>query len=151
MARRRELKGVCDGLLGNFIGRYNAIGGYWALGFFQKHLCENRLKSLVFQLVPADAPADEFPFLLTLDYFRQAMHSLLEGNKIPLEWVSQAKLSVISLSDDTLDCRCTITTDIGTEFISNARLLVRPHDRSREFRSGGNQGPSNFRRNSQRL
>ena len=61
MGRRKELKGVCNDLLDNFVSRYNDLDGYWALGKFQTYLRSTSEDRLRFHLVADDGSTSAFP------------------------------------------------------------------------------------------
>ncbi|WP_423142085.1 hypothetical protein ACOYW6_01580 [Parablastomonas sp. CN1-191] len=143
MSTRRELQGITNDLRDTFISRYNSIDGYWALGFFQSHLRGVSSGTLKFDLV-GNLPVEiEARFPETAAYYRGAFVRLAKSKNIPAEWITAGEIRIQSLSAETLDCSVTLTSDRGTVYTSRAVVFARMHDRLKEFRSGGRQGPTN--------
>lgn len=135
MARRRELKAVCNDLLAIFISRNNRIDGYWALGFFQAWLQKHREQAMAFPLIPAQEEDSEFLFAETAEFFRNELDRLAATRKIPPEWIVHASIDVTSVTSDSLLCTVTLAADNGLQFQSSADAQALIHDPSKEFAS----------------
>ena len=143
MARRREMQGICNDLLGSFVSRYNDLGGYWALGFFQIQLQGSVGHELVFDLTGKTGEENQSPFPMQILYYRRALHRHLELRKMPPCWVKAARIVVRANSPAELDCRIEIAGDLGRTFIARKCVPARPHDPLRERCSGRTGGPAN--------
>ena len=141
MARRKELQGICNDLLDSFVSRYNDLDGYWALGKFQTYLQSNPKRNLSFSL--ARTANEKSPFPQTYKYYRQALERHLRNRNMSSSWVRNANISICKQSPNELECRLSMTTDLGREFTATARVFARPHDPRMELRSGGKHGPTN--------
>ena len=143
MARRRELQGICNDMRDTFVSRYNRIDGYWALGLIQSHLLASNSTSLEFDLIE-DKPGDaQDHFRATATYYRTALLRLLRSKSMPHEWVTGGAMKLTSLAADRLECRVQLTTDNGTTYESSSLVRARRHNPRIEYRSAGNQGPTN--------
>ncbi|WP_230292471.1 hypothetical protein [Croceicoccus sp. Ery5] len=136
MARRRELKAVCNDLLAIFVSRNNRIDGYWALGFFQAWLQKHREQAMAFPLIPVQEEDSEFLFAETAEFFRNELDRLAATRNIPPEWIVHASIDVTSVASDSLLCTATLTADNELQFQSSADAQALIHDPSKEFASG---------------
>lgn len=143
MGRRKELKGVCNDLLDNFVSRYNDLDGYWALGKFKTFLESTQNSCLSFDLTHSGS--DHGPFSQTLDYYCFAFRRQLKIKKIPVAHVASAIIKVEQQSPAALICSFKITTDHGKVYECRKQLMVRRHDPSIELRRAGQHGPQNQR------
>ncbi len=143
MARRKELKGVCNDLIDSFASRYNDLDGYWALGKFQAYLQSASVDFLKFDLLQIDGR--DAPFPVTLNYYQRAIRRHLAIRKIPKTWVTSAILWVESTSPMELVCALEINDDAGRSYQAQQRVMVQSHDPKRENQRGNLHGPSNQR------
>ena len=51
MARRKEIKGIIDGLISSFISRNNDLNGYWAMGKLCGFLIQSNSRVLTLELM----------------------------------------------------------------------------------------------------
>jgi hypothetical protein len=134
MARRIELKGICNDLLTNFVSRYNDLEGFWALGKFQKHLQGTNKVEFCIDLLNAHDSPEKRLFSTTFNYYRDALQRHMAIRNMPVHWLKTATINISALSRDEIVCAIKIKTDLGRFFTSSVRLSVRPHDPAIEHR-----------------
>ena len=143
MARRSEIKGICQRLLSSFVSRYNDLQGYWALGKFQKYLQETQLEELSFNLIDANEGLEERLFPETSDHYRNDLKRQMASRNIPATWVETACIKVRTVSPNALNCTIEIESDLGRKFTSKVHVTVNPHDPAKELRRAeAHFGPS---------
>ena len=144
MARRKELKGICNDLLDSFVSRYNDLNGYWALGKFQSYLQSSAVETLCFDLTIGSETNGKSRFPITSNYYAGALRRQLNLRHMPLDWVSEGEIKVQSTSSSELVCSIQLTSDLGRRFCAQRHFFVRPYDLLVEFRRIiGEFGPKN--------
>ncbi|MEL7104483.1 MAG: hypothetical protein AAGM21_01080 [Pseudomonadota bacterium] len=142
MGRRKELKGICNDLLDNFVSRYNDLDGYWALGKFQAFLQTTKEERLQFDLTRENG--EKGVFQETLDYYRLSFQRHLRIRKLSDAWVDRAVITLEPQSSSQLSCALEINVDNGQKFVAKRLVTVRPHKPERESqRRIKKRGPSN--------
>jgi len=92
MPRRRRLKSVAHGLLGAFSGRYNDIGGYWALGLLYKSAVEMNAPSVSIGIKGLGCePATLMTWNLSSKYGAY-LRRLCSSEKLPPEWIAKGSI-----------------------------------------------------------
>lgn len=134
MARRKELQGVCNDLLDNFVSRYNDLDGYWVLGKFQRYLTDEKANELCFSLFPERNAHAIIIFNQTLTFYRTELKRHLKIRAIPIKWVKKGQVMVQQASGNRLASEVLLITDLGTVYTSKRTLTVNPHDPTKELR-----------------
>lgn len=143
MARRTEIKGICNSLVDSFTSRYNDLDGYWALGKFQSFLQSNSGNELCFELIKRSDDAKTYPFSQTSSYYSGALHRHLGERSMPIGGAAKGTIILRAASPTAIECCVEIVTDLGRTFRSKRTVIARPHDPMRELRSAGEHGPRN--------
>lgn len=92
MPRRRDLKGVAEGILGTFMSRYNDIDGYWALGQLYKRALETGTKAVTIDLIDMTATSDSSLVEQLATRYQPIFRRMYAAKKIPDDWVVEGKI-----------------------------------------------------------
>lgn len=141
MARRKELRSVCNDLCDSFVSRNNDLDGYWALGKFQAHLQASSQARLQIDLVDDTASLRAFP--TTQASYTRALYRHLAARGLPDAWVQAAVIRVTRTSPVQLTCAVDLTDDRGRTFASQQTVAAHPHDPTRWSRRAVKHGPRN--------
>ena len=134
MARRTELKGICNDLLSAFISRNNNLDGYWTLSQCRAWLEEEETSTIKVFLV-GKVVTNEKPQVAALSqYFNAALTTMLSRHKLNLGWVKNGYITITMENANQLQCSMVLISDLGRKFQSTRSLVVHSHDPSRELR-----------------
>lgn len=148
MPRRRELRGVADGLLGSFVSRNNDVDGYWALGKLLLFALARREPRVVLDLVAGELRPPGDRFVRMAARYREMLLRHVEGRRLSARSVAGALLEVSFGPDPAaapavdapggtrpFTCRLVITDDRGGTHEASRTGWCRPHCPSRESKS----------------
>ena len=124
MARRIELKGVCNNFLLSFVSRYNDLEGYWVLGALQTHFQTGGLGPITFDLLNDNFDDDKTFYDETSLYYSSAFHGHLQALNLPIEWIARAYITVQGNSLDNINCKMRVITDLNRKFQSEIDVWV---------------------------
>lgn len=148
MARRKELKGIANGLVTSFNSRNNDVDGYWGIGRLHKLVEHASKKEVSIELLSGiiTPKASEFDSLIYS--YREKLNSHLIAQSIPKHWVVSVDIIALFETEYEKDkhhwrsglgkpyeVKCDIQDDKGVHYIARAYNNSRPHDPSRESRS----------------
>ncbi|NWJ25955.1 hypothetical protein [Rhizobium sp. RM] len=141
MSRRKQFQGICDGILGSFVSRYNDFNGYWALGQYVSVLNNLGERQLQLKLTHATETPDHPAFALSEEYYGGAVLRMMEANAMPPTWLADATIRVSIVAPAKVMCEIEIVSDLGKTYRSERTITVRPHDPAVELRRGDSFGP----------
>jgi hypothetical protein len=142
MPRRRELRGVAQGLLGAFVSRNNDVGGYWALGKLYKHAKATSANEVRVDLVKSTIMPPNAQFAGMIESFHQMLASQLTARALSSDWLTAAEIDVrftgqkdAKQPGETFDCSVTLTDDRGRPHQARAYGACWVHSAFRESKS----------------
>ena len=149
MARRKELGSIASAIAGSFNSRNNDVDGYWGIGKLYKLVADLPDKKVDLELLGKTIQPKSHDFDLMLQIYQKKLLGYLLHRGIPKEWVNTATISIKfeiefepkhyywrSPLGKPCEVKCDLEDDIGRKHIAYAYNNCRPHDPSRETRSG---------------
>ncbi|RVM86362.1 hypothetical protein [Sinorhizobium meliloti] len=143
MSRREQFRGICHGVLGTFVSRYNDLDGYWALGQYVAFLDRIGECQLLLKLGDATVLPEGPGFAAAAKYYRGAVLRMMKTNAMPQAWFANGTMKVSIVATSTATCEIEIVSDLGRTYRSERTINVRPHDPVIERRRTDRFGPSN--------
>ncbi|MEQ9721306.1 hypothetical protein ABQG65_08930 [Yersinia alsatica] len=150
MARRKELMGIANGLIGSFNSRNNDINGYWAIGQLKSFAISNELKSIYFDLWPPGSTTSVRLVSKVNRNYTIKLLALLSAQKISLDWIKKVTIAIqfIDVTPTSLEifrfslgefyrCTCEITNDNGNYYVASDYGFCLPHSQSEELKRHG--------------
>lgn len=148
MARRKELKGIANGLITSFNSRNNDVDGYWGIGKLHKFVEHTSKKEVSIELLSGTIKPKTSEFDALIHSYREKLNSHLIAHSIPRSWVVSVDLIALFETEYEKDkhhwrsglgkpyrIKCDILDDMGVHHISYAYNNSRPHDPNKESRS----------------
>jgi hypothetical protein len=147
---RRHLQGVLGNLCDAFASRYTDFEGYWLPGFLERDFEELQIDGFIrLELLPFRETPHYSPLVRAAEKIaRERFLALLEGARIPPEYVLQASLSLcrwghprrgmvngrVVLGHD-IRLMAIASTDTAKMYDTGKTIFVAPHDPALEQRS----------------
>ncbi|WP_145554745.1 hypothetical protein [Yersinia canariae] len=147
MARRKELSGVANSLIGSFNSRNNDISGYWAIGQLKSFAAMSRLRAIAFNLLSVEPTANPDLISKVTNNYSSKLSALLISQHIPIGWVQNAAITIqfngVTPSPTEVfryspggyyRCSCEMIDDKGKSYIATDYGFCLPHSSHRELR-----------------
>ncbi|WPU21121.1 hypothetical protein RI049_13565 [Cedecea neteri] len=147
MARRKELAGIANALIGSFNSRNNDFDGYWAIGLLKSFSVSHDVDPLTFSLLTDKPNFNHELFNQIPRKYTDMLVKLLRAQQIPLDFVTSVTITIrfkepetkqskiTRLTDGKLyGCSCDIIDDRKRHYRAEAYGYCLEHSAQREFK-----------------
>ncbi|AKP32314.1 hypothetical protein [Yersinia aleksiciae] len=147
MARRTELAGIANGMIGSFNSRNNDVGGYWAIGQLKSYATINGFSKVMFNLILNESMPEIRLLNKVISNYSIKLSTLLKLQSIPTSWVQSATITIQFTGaaptpkevfrnslGDFYRCTCDIVDDRGKCYIASDYGFCKPHSEHSELK-----------------